>query len=234
MGSAFKKSRDIDFEILSIRGTAFMGGRFRGLAVRSISSAVVGAAVAVVAFLGAYRNLQGWLGLRYDESEARWRLDDLERKIEEHRKSDGRLPTSLAEVVRVEEARFGADVEGRPLDPWGRPFQYRAMGDRFDLHSFGRDGRPGGEGSDADVYPRSANRPFPPPTIRQFYFDFPTEGIRRTCQVAGVIAALACFTAPRRHAPEAGRGMVAGVVATSIGAILVAIFLSALHVPNGH
>lgn len=211
-----------------------MDRRFRGLALRLIASVAVGVVVAVVAFLGAYWNLQGLLGLRYDEYAARWRLDALEQKIEEHRKSDGHLPTSLAEIERVEEARFGADAEGWPLDPWGHPFQYRAEGDRFDLYSFGRDGRPGGAGSDADIYPLSANRPFPPPpTIRQFYFDLPTEGIRTTCQLAGVIAALACFTAPRRHAGDV-RVMAAGVVGTSIGAIVVAIILSGLHVPNGH
>jgi general secretion pathway protein G len=42
-----------------------------------------------------------------------------------------------------------------PLDPWGRPYLYRVPGQRnpaaFDLESLGRDGKPGGEGEDADV-----------------------------------------------------------------------------------
>ena len=42
-----------------------------------------------------------------------------------------------------------------PLDPWGRPYLYTAPGIRnptgFDLMSLGRDGKPGGEGEDADV-----------------------------------------------------------------------------------
>ena len=42
-----------------------------------------------------------------------------------------------------------------PLDPWGRPYVYRAPGERnpsaFDLESLGRDGKPGGEGEDADL-----------------------------------------------------------------------------------
>jgi general secretion pathway protein G len=42
-----------------------------------------------------------------------------------------------------------------PLDPWGRPYIYRAPGEvnpeGYDLVSLGRDGRPGGEGEDADV-----------------------------------------------------------------------------------
>jgi general secretion pathway protein G len=39
------------------------------------------------------------------------------------------------------------------LDPWGRPFIYRAPGANggFEILSLGRDGRPGGTGEDADV-----------------------------------------------------------------------------------
>lgn len=42
-----------------------------------------------------------------------------------------------------------------PLDPWGRPFQYRAPGTAnptsYDLFSLGRDGERGGAGEDADL-----------------------------------------------------------------------------------
>ncbi len=42
-----------------------------------------------------------------------------------------------------------------PLDPWGRPYVYVAPGranpEAYDLYTLGRDGKPGGEGEDADV-----------------------------------------------------------------------------------
>ena len=42
-----------------------------------------------------------------------------------------------------------------PLDPWGRAYTFVSPGrvnpSSFDLYSLGRDGRPGGEGEDADV-----------------------------------------------------------------------------------
>lgn len=42
-----------------------------------------------------------------------------------------------------------------PADPWGRAYVYRAPGDRnpngFDLMTFGRDGKAGGTGEDADI-----------------------------------------------------------------------------------
>ena len=41
-----------------------------------------------------------------------------------------------------------------PLDPWGNPYIYVSPGIHspgFDIISFGRDGRKGGEGDDADI-----------------------------------------------------------------------------------
>jgi general secretion pathway protein G len=38
-----------------------------------------------------------------------------------------------------------------PADPWARPYAYRRAGAGFELMSFGKDGRPGGEGLDADL-----------------------------------------------------------------------------------
>jgi general secretion pathway protein G len=42
-----------------------------------------------------------------------------------------------------------------PLDPWGRPYLYKSPGEQnplgYDLISYGRDGKPGGEGEDKDV-----------------------------------------------------------------------------------
>ena len=42
-----------------------------------------------------------------------------------------------------------------PLDPWGRPYLYRSPGEHsptsYDLSTLGHDGRPGGDGEDADI-----------------------------------------------------------------------------------
>lgn len=44
-----------------------------------------------------------------------------------------------------------------PTDPWGRPYVYRSPGEGrgFDLISYGKDGKEGGEGLDADLTDRS-------------------------------------------------------------------------------
>ncbi len=44
-----------------------------------------------------------------------------------------------------------------PTDPWGHPYVYRSPGSGgagFDLLSLGRDGKPGGDGVDADLVDR--------------------------------------------------------------------------------
>ena len=42
-----------------------------------------------------------------------------------------------------------------PLDPWGRPYLYKSPGQKnpnaYDLLTYGRDGKPGGDGEDGDL-----------------------------------------------------------------------------------
>ena len=40
-----------------------------------------------------------------------------------------------------------------PMDPWGKPYLYQQPGSQgeYDLSSYGRDGKVGGEGEDKDV-----------------------------------------------------------------------------------
>jgi general secretion pathway protein G len=42
-----------------------------------------------------------------------------------------------------------------PMDAWGRPYVYTAPGianpNSYDLYTLGKDGKPGGEGEDADI-----------------------------------------------------------------------------------
>jgi general secretion pathway protein G len=42
-------------------------------------------------------------------------------------------------------------VDQMPEDPWGNPYVYESTGGRFTIKSLGKDGKPGGEGTDADI-----------------------------------------------------------------------------------
>ena len=47
----------------------------------------------------------------------------------------------------------GGYLDRLPRDPWGNPYQYLNPGNNgeIDIYTLGRDGRPGGEGLDADI-----------------------------------------------------------------------------------
>lgn len=47
----------------------------------------------------------------------------------------------------------GGYLSQLPMDPWGRPYQYRNPGvhGEIDVYTLGADGAPGGEGMDADI-----------------------------------------------------------------------------------
>jgi general secretion pathway protein G len=48
----------------------------------------------------------------------------------------------------------GGYLEAVPVDPWGNPYTYRSPGESgagFDLSTFGKDGKAGGEGTSADI-----------------------------------------------------------------------------------
>ncbi len=49
----------------------------------------------------------------------------------------------------------GGYLDRLPVDPWGNPYQYLNPGNNnpgsVDIYTLGRDGRPGGEGIDADI-----------------------------------------------------------------------------------
>ncbi|MEX6724633.1 type II secretion system major pseudopilin GspG [Parapedomonas caeni] len=63
------------------------------------------------------------------------------------------LVTPPSTLARPDRYRSGGYIQKLPRDPWGNPYQYTFPGTRgrFDIFSFGADGREGGEGNDADI-----------------------------------------------------------------------------------
>lgn len=90
-------------------------------------------------------------------------LDALQKALDHYRIDTGRYPATeqgLAALVTkpADEPRWGGPYLSKavPRDPWGRDYLYRAPGTdaEYDLLSYGRDGRPGGQGDDADLTSR--------------------------------------------------------------------------------
>jgi len=92
---------------------------------------------------------------------ARAQIDALDKALEQFRLDVGRLPTTEEGLAALNTAPAGIqNWEGPylkkavPPDPWGHPYVYLEPGTHqndFDLASYGRDGRTGGTGEDADL-----------------------------------------------------------------------------------
>lgn len=91
---------------------------------------------------------------------AKAQIDALEKALDQFRLDTRHYPTAeqgLDALVTKpgNEANWSGPYLKRalPNDPWGRPYVYRVPGQRsdYDLLSYGRDGKPGGSGEDADI-----------------------------------------------------------------------------------
>jgi general secretion pathway protein G len=96
---------------------------------------------------------------------ARTQIEMMSVALDSYRLDNGRYPTTQQglEALRTEPAAEPVPTNWRgpylrrevPLDPWGRPYEYRSPGEEnpgsFDLFTLGLDGLPGGEGEAADV-----------------------------------------------------------------------------------
>lgn len=92
---------------------------------------------------------------------ARAQIVELEQALDHYRLDAGHYPSTEQGLAALNarpgnEPRWDGPYLRRsvPPDPWGRPYQYRSPGENgaeFDLSSYGKDGRPGGTGDDADI-----------------------------------------------------------------------------------
>ncbi len=91
---------------------------------------------------------------------AKAQIDALDKALDQFRIDVGRYPTS-EEGLQALVANPNSDPnwsgpylkKAVPMDPWGRAYLYEQPGTHsdFDLMSYGKDGRPGGTGEDADI-----------------------------------------------------------------------------------
>ena len=118
----------------------------------------------VVAIIGL---LVGYVGPRYfgqigkaEINSAKTQIDALEKALDQYRLDAGHYPSTElglnALVTKPENEPKWAGPYLRkavPLDPWGKPYLYKAPGERgdYDIVSFGKDGQPGGSGENADI-----------------------------------------------------------------------------------
>lgn len=88
---------------------------------------------------------------------AKSQIQTLAGKVENYQLDTGSLPGTLDDLVVAPQNAggwLGPYAKSAELkDPWGHVIEYRAPGENqaFDLVSYGKDGKPGGESYDADI-----------------------------------------------------------------------------------
>jgi general secretion pathway protein G len=88
-------------------------------------------------------------------------VDGLDKALEQYRIDVGHLPTNEQALAALQVQPSGEQnwagpylKKAVPLDPWGNPYNYVVPGTHnndYDLWSWGRDGKQGGTGEDADI-----------------------------------------------------------------------------------
>jgi general secretion pathway protein G len=91
---------------------------------------------------------------------AKAQIESLEKALDQYRLDMRRYPSAEEGLEALVAKPASAAVwsgpylkKAVPNDPWGRPYVYRTPGAKgdFDLISYGRDGKAGGSGEDADI-----------------------------------------------------------------------------------
>lgn len=111
--------------------------------------------------------LAGYVAPRYfsqvgksEVKAARAQIDAFEKALETYRLDVGHYPTNDQGLDALVKQPAGlAKWQGPylkkavPLDPWSKPYVYKSPGEHgeYDIVSYGRDGKPGGEAVDADI-----------------------------------------------------------------------------------
>jgi general secretion pathway protein G len=100
--------------------------------------------------------LAGYVAPRYfsqvgksETQVARAQIDAFEKALDQYRLDNRRYPSAEEGLAAIQPYL----KKSLPNDPWGRPYVYRVPGPRgdFEVVSYGRDGKSGGTGEDADI-----------------------------------------------------------------------------------
>ncbi len=111
--------------------------------------------------------LAAYVGPRYfgqigksEVKATRAQLDGLQKALDQYRLDVGRYPPTEQGLAALDarpgdEPRWAGPYLSKavPKDAWGNDLRYASPGEHgdYDLQSYGRDGRPGGDGLDADL-----------------------------------------------------------------------------------
>ena len=111
--------------------------------------------------------LAGYVGPRFfsqigksEVNTAKAQVDAFEKGLDQYRLDVGRYPSSEQGLQALMAAPAGESRwqgpylrKAVPADPWGNAYRYRHPGEHgeYDIFSYGADGQPGGDATNADI-----------------------------------------------------------------------------------
>ena len=207
---------------------------------RLLVASCVGVAVSTIAIVVVWHNARDIMQVRpQQQGRTQHLLREIDEAITAYQQKSNAPPRSLDQLqaLEVEEKRrLPFDENGIIVDGWRRQFVFTVDGTNCLVTSYGQDGKPGGIGVDCDLTNKNRHPKESLPTFLQFVSDSNLRGVTGTCVFCGILTFFLCFYIVKL--PELTRRGIVGLGitlgATVVGAVFVAVMMSALHIPTGH
>ena len=201
------------------------------IVLRLLLACLFGGIVTALA-LSTGRNEAQHLVFGRDRMVTSYTLIQINKAIADYRLTHHALPRSLSQL----KTGTGDGDYSRQPDGWGRPFVYTVRGAHYLVISYGRDGKPGGAGWDADMTSDDPRPPRAGPTFHQFLTDPETQDLVQWAYISGILASLLCwFTVrPKTLTWRSALGLAGQVLVTLAAAAVIALAITVLHFPSGH
>jgi len=158
-------------------------------------------------------------------------ISNFQKALDDYVRATGQTPAKLTDVPEIaDQAKYSPAV----LDSWGRPYAIMVVKGRAMVVSYGRDGRPGGVGLDADITVKSRYVKSTV-TLPQFVQVAELRPVLLICAAAALATALITFLAGTSR-PGRRTGLLAillSAAVTGAAAVFVGSIIAAVHAPSG-
>ncbi len=196
---------------------------------------LVGLAVLAISAHSSWRGYSSSI-VRYPQYGTSRDIAEIQKAIDAYQREKNSLPDTLTGLAPVGEGDWRMNETGAAVDGWWRPFHYWTDGTRYRIISYGRDGKPGGVGLDRDISSDNLRPKDTAPTFKQFFTDPRARRMLVVCAMSGLIGFILGFRSVT-FSISMRRGFLTTLIRlfiTIAATSILAIMISAAHVPSGH